>query len=155
MGYIEDLRAVVGTRPLIVVGAVVVIEDDAGRILFQERANGTWGLPGGIMELGESLEETARREVFEETGLSVDGLTLMGLCSGPEFCFRIENGDELCAVTAVYRAKTAFGALEPHDPETRSLAFLDPDHASGVRFRGGTREYLAAFRGGGPRPHPA
>lgn len=69
-GYIMDLREVVGARPLILAGAGVIIVDNEGRILLQHRSdNGDWGIPGGSMELGESFEEAARREVLEETGL--------------------------------------------------------------------------------------
>ena len=73
MGYIEELRAIVEHRPLILVGSVVIITDSAGRMLLQQRRYpyGVWGLPGGLMELGESVEDTTRREVHEETGLRI------------------------------------------------------------------------------------
>jgi 8-oxo-dGTP pyrophosphatase MutT (NUDIX family) len=51
--------------------------------LLQHRKDGNWGLPGGLMERGESLEETAIREVYEETGLTLKCLTLLELFSGP------------------------------------------------------------------------
>ena len=52
------------------VGVGVIILDDSGRILLEKRRdNGMWGLPGGGIEPGESIYETALREVEEETGL--------------------------------------------------------------------------------------
>jgi 8-oxo-dGTP diphosphatase len=61
------------THPLIGVGAVVV--DDRGRVLLVKRGSepmkGHWSLPGGLLELGESLKEGVKREIFEETGLFV------------------------------------------------------------------------------------
>ncbi len=61
------------TRPVVGVGAVVF---DADRVLLVKRANeplkGEWSLPGGAVELGETLEAAVAREVFEETGLAVD-----------------------------------------------------------------------------------
>ena len=70
MGYILDLRKELGHRPLIMSGAGAVIINKDNRILLQKRAdNGFWGLPAGSMELGESFEACARREVMEETGI--------------------------------------------------------------------------------------
>jgi ADP-ribose pyrophosphatase YjhB (NUDIX family) len=59
--------------PLVGVGAVIV--DDQGCVLLVKRANepgkGQWSLPGGLLELGESLHDGVKREIFEETGLIV------------------------------------------------------------------------------------
>ena len=54
-------------------------------MLLQKRYDGGWGLPGGLMELGESLEDTAKREVLEKTGLVIEDLKLLEIFSGPEY----------------------------------------------------------------------
>ena len=51
--------------------AGIVVDDDARILLIQRRDNGHWEPPGGVLELGESFEQGVRREVFEETGVSV------------------------------------------------------------------------------------
>ncbi len=60
-------------RPVLGVGAIIL---DRGRVLLVERGNpplaGYWSLPGGVVELGETLEQAVRREVLEETGLAVE-----------------------------------------------------------------------------------
>lgn len=62
--YIHELRSRVGHWPVIMVGAGVIVLDDAGRILLMHRSdNGAWSIPGGMTEPGETVEETARREV--------------------------------------------------------------------------------------------
>jgi 8-oxo-dGTP pyrophosphatase MutT (NUDIX family) len=72
MSYVRELRSLVGHRPLIIVGAGVLIFDKCDRLLLQLRKdNQQWGLIGGSMEIGESLEETAKREAFVETGLEL------------------------------------------------------------------------------------
>ena len=66
--------------PMVSVGAVIV---DAGRVLLVRRGNepmkGHWTLPGGLLELGESLIEGVKREAKEETGLTVEPVQLIEL----------------------------------------------------------------------------
>ncbi|WP_429472523.1 NUDIX domain-containing protein [Neobacillus sp. B4I6] len=105
MGYIEDLRKIVGNRPLILVGAMVCVIDDQGKILLQKRPEGMWGLPGGLLELGESVEEAGRREVFEETGVEIGQLQLVEIFSGKQYFRKLPNGDEFYPVTIAYVSK--------------------------------------------------
>jgi len=95
VGYVEGLRELVGHRPLLPVAAGVIVRDSAGAILLQRRTDdGRWGIPGGALELGETLEEAARRELREETGLTAGELDLLDVYSGPEFFLRYTNGGE-------------------------------------------------------------
>ena len=82
MGYVMELRKFIGSRPVIVAGAGVILVNEKNEILLQKRAdNGFWDYPAGSMELGESFEECARREVYEETGLVCVGVLIKGLFS--------------------------------------------------------------------------
>lgn len=71
--------------PLLTVDCVVV--DAEGRVLLIERRNapfkGRWALPGGFVDLGESVEDACRRELLEETGVRAGRLTLVGVYSKP------------------------------------------------------------------------
>lgn len=129
MGYIEDLRAVVGHRPLIFVGAVTIIVDEKGRLLLQQRKfpHGAWGITGGLMELGESTEDVARREILEETGLQVDELKLINVYSGPEHYIKAENGDEFYVVTVAYFTEGFRGELIIDKTESLNFGFFYPD----------------------------
>jgi 8-oxo-dGTP pyrophosphatase MutT (NUDIX family) len=127
LGYISELRKLVGHRPLILPGAVVLIFNDEGQLLLQHRSDGGWGLPGGLMELGESLEETARREVKEETGLDIGELKLEGVFSGGEYYLTVANGDELYSVTTVYSTKDCKGELVSDELESIDLQFFSLD----------------------------
>lgn len=104
MNYVKELRELVGQRPLILVGAVALILNEEKEILLQQRneRKKRWGLPGGLMDPGESTEETAIREAFEETGLTIRNLTLFKLYSGEEFFTKADNGDEFYSVTTAY-----------------------------------------------------
>ncbi|MUK90387.1 NUDIX domain-containing protein [Ornithinibacillus sp. L9] len=129
MGYIEELRKIVGHRPLIFVGAVTIIVDDLGRLLLQQRKfpNGMWGITGGLMELGESTEEVAKREVLEETGLIVDDLQLINVYSGPDQYIKAENGDEFYVVTIAYYTKGYKGSLDVDKSESIKFEFFYPN----------------------------
>ncbi|MCU9614982.1 NUDIX hydrolase [Caldibacillus lycopersici] len=126
MGYVEDLRKIVGHRPLILVGAVTIIVDESGRILLQQRTypKEVWGLPGGLMELGESTEETAKREVLEETGLLVENLQLIGVYSGSHHFVRAENGDEFYSVTTAYHTRDFAGEIRIDTTESFKAEFF-------------------------------
>ena len=128
MGYVEELRKIVGHRPLILVGAVTVLIDETGRILLEQRRfpKDSWGLPGGLMELGESTEDVARREVMEETGLTVKDLQLINVYSGPNHFVVAENGDEFFVVTVAYYTKNFEGNLRVDETESISFQFYDP-----------------------------
>ena len=72
MGYVDELRAVIGHRPILMPGIRAVIRDERGAVLLQLRSDfRIWGLPAGGMEIGESVVDTLRREVLEATGLTV------------------------------------------------------------------------------------
>lgn len=125
MEYYKQLRQFVGHHPIILPGAVVILVNDLGKVLLQQRPNETWGLPGGLMDLGESLEDTARREFFEETGLTVGDLALVGVFSGAQYHYTLSNGDEFYAVTTAYMASKATGEIAMETDETRDLQYFD------------------------------
>jgi 8-oxo-dGTP pyrophosphatase MutT (NUDIX family) len=93
-------------------GSVVIALDDANRVVMQLRSDTrTWGFPGGSCELGDSLLETAQRELLEETGLTASSWTFVTMLSGKEFFFIYPNGDQIYNVSAVYIARGISGNL--------------------------------------------
>lgn len=125
MSYVMNLRKLVGTRPLILPGAVVLLVNENNELLLQHRKDGYWGVPGGLMELGESLEDTAKREVKEETGLEVGEMELLDVLSGPDYFLELPNGDEIYSVTAVYLTFESKGMIEIDKTESIDLQYFN------------------------------
>ena len=126
--YILDLRKLVGHRPLLQTAGRVILEDAQGRVLLQRRAdNGLWGYHGGSTELDEVVEETARRELREETGLQAQALELFGIFSGPEMHYVYPNGDEVSVIDHVYRCRHWHGALRAQEEEVSHLRWFCRD----------------------------
>lgn len=123
--YIMDLRTVVGHRPLLQVGASVILEDEKGKILLQLRTdNHCWGYSGGSVELDEKVEDAAKRELFEETGLLAHSLELFGVFSGKELHYTYPNGDEVSNVDIVYICREYSGTLKRQESEVDDLQFF-------------------------------
>jgi ADP-ribose pyrophosphatase YjhB (NUDIX family) len=78
----------------LVVGSSAVVTDDEGRILLQRRGDsGNWALPGGVMDIGETLAQSAIREVKEETGFEVHIDRIIGIYSDPGHVFAYDDGE--------------------------------------------------------------
>ncbi|MBN1876051.1 MAG: NUDIX domain-containing protein [Anaerolineae bacterium] len=128
MPYIQELRALVGHRPLILVGVLVLVFDRHHRLLLQHRTDdNTWDFPGGYMEPGESAEETARREVREETGLEIGEMALFNVFAGKEFFYECPNGDQVFSVSPVYVTNDAQGDLRADGDEGSEVRYFPID----------------------------
>ena len=127
MGYISDVRQYIGHAPLVTPGATVVVMKD-NKILLNLRADtNTWGIPGGALEPGETLEETAARELKEETNLHAERFSLLNVFSGEDFYFKYPNEDETYSVVVLYLANGVAGELKITDGESRELAYFGKD----------------------------
>lgn len=128
MGYIMSLREKVGNTPLVVAVACVLILDEDNRLLLQRRTdNGLWGYPGGSLELGESFEQCARREVLEETGLECLEMELFTTNSGAHMHHFYPNGDEMYAAEVVYLCRKFTGELRVQEEEASEQRFFALD----------------------------
>lgn len=126
LGYVMDLRKQIGTAPIIMVGACVLILNEKTQLLLQHRKdNQSWGLPGGAMELGESLEEVATREMEEETGLIPARLELLKTFSGKDFYYKYPHGDEVYNVVTAFICNNYKGSIKFDETEAVDIRFFD------------------------------
>ncbi len=128
MEYFKYIRQYVGSRPIILPGSVVIIINELNEVLLQLRHDESWGLPGGLMDLGESFEEVAKREVFEETGLTIENLKLLNVHSGSNYYLKAPNGDELYSATAVYYTKDFNGTIKIDYSESKDMKYFALDN---------------------------
>jgi ADP-ribose pyrophosphatase YjhB (NUDIX family) len=127
MSYLHWLRSRVGHRKIFLAYASVILKDKQGAVLLQRRTDfNFWGLPGGVLELGEDLPTCARRELREETGLVAGPLRLVGLYTDPRYDLIYPNGDQVQQFTACFEGTLAGGAMQPDGVETSSQQFFRP-----------------------------
>ena len=125
MGYIMNLRKHIGHDPLIGVGATTLVFNEQNELLLNLRADtNTWGIPGGSMELYETIEETAIRELKEEAGIHADQLELVTVLSGRDYYFEYPNGDKLCTVIVLFKVLDYTGTIKVSDHESKALKFF-------------------------------
>ena len=119
----RDYERALGVRPSV----SAVIFDRRGRLLLQQRSDGgQWGLPGGSVEIGESLADAVRREVAEETGLAVAVRRLVGVYSAPRLqVVRYPDGNVWHYVNVCFECAVRRGALRTCD-ETLALEYFTP-----------------------------
>ncbi|WP_018545063.1 NUDIX domain-containing protein [Streptomyces sp. LaPpAH-108] len=107
-------------------GASVVVVDDTGRILLQRRAdNGMWALPGGAMNIGESLPDCAIRETREETGYDVELTGIVGTYTNPGHVFAYDDGEVRQEFSVCFLARPTGGVLAVSD-ESTDVRWFDP-----------------------------
>jgi 8-oxo-dGTP pyrophosphatase MutT (NUDIX family) len=136
VGYVEGLRRKIGHDPIIMMCAGCAVFDDEERLLLQQRgdAGGPWGVPGGALELGETVEAAAVRETFEESGLHVRPDALLGVYTGEAHTYA--NGDVVHTVAVVLTATAVEGELTQDGIETVGLGWFPLDDLPSPIFAG-------------------
>ena len=125
MGYISDIRKLTGHSPIMMTAAMCILYDREKGLLLEKRSDdGTWCVPGGGLELGETLEQALRREVREETSLEIADPVLFDVQAGVHMVY--PNGDEVYYTDVVYIVEKYTGTPEP-DRESTELTWFPLD----------------------------
>lgn len=125
--YISSVRKYVGHNMLMLAGAGVFVHRDGKLLLQRRKDDNTWGDHGGCIEIGETFEDTARREMWEETGLTPGKLELIGIFSGPDRFHTYPNGDQAYMLGVYYLCEDYTGTPLSRTDETTDLQWFALD----------------------------
>lgn len=127
MDYVTYIRSLVGNNKIMMNAAACIVINDKDEILLQLRGDDHfWGLPGGIMEMGERPEESARREVFEETGYEVELVKYLG--DYHNFDKHWPGGDSAHIICFIFVGTITGGTMSIDMDETLDLKWYSYDN---------------------------
>lgn len=130
--YLNDPHAPQATS--IIPAASAVVPDAQGRILLHRRTdNGLWALPGGAMNIGESISETVVREVKEETGLDVQPDSIIGIYTNPNHIIAFSDGEVRQEFSLCFSCTISGGALRVSE-ESDAVAFFSPQETARLKI---------------------
>jgi 8-oxo-dGTP pyrophosphatase MutT (NUDIX family) len=141
--YFDDPRA---PKANSMVPSANVIVSDRDRILMIRRSdNGNWAVPGGAMDLGESIVETGVRETFEETGIRCEVTGLVGIYTDPRHVIHYTSNDEVRQeFSIVFTARYVSGEPTPSD-ESWEVVWVPRDEVHGLQMDRSMRHRIDAY----------
>jgi ADP-ribose pyrophosphatase YjhB (NUDIX family) len=123
--YIKTLRGMIGTTKIIIPGVRALILNEQGELLLEkQRLFGSWALPHGCVDLGESALGALVREVKEETGLDVLRAQAFGMYTDPKYSVTYPNGDQVQTFTITFLVREWSGTLRADGDEVTELGFF-------------------------------
>ena len=130
--HYQKLRNQIGSGLLLIPSVAALIRDSSGAILLQQKSDGSWSLPAGAIEPGESPSEALTREVFEETGFVVEEAKMIGAFGGSDFRHTYPNGDQVEYTVLLYECIASQASNPLLDRETVSLQFFSEERFPGL-----------------------
>ena len=128
--YLDDPDAPQANSIVVATSAYVI--DDRGRILMILRTdNGLWSLPGGGMEIGETVTACVARETKEETGLDITVTGVVGIFTNPTHVVAYPDGEVRQQFSICLRGRVVAGELTTSD-ESREVHWVEPDRVAGL-----------------------
>jgi ADP-ribose pyrophosphatase YjhB (NUDIX family) len=118
----------------LVVATSAVVTDHGGRILLQRRTDsGNWAMPGGGMEMNESLTDSVIREVKEESGFDIEVTGIVGTYTDPRHIIAYTDGEVRRQFNICYTARITGGELTISN-ESTEIRFVAPSEISSLQM---------------------
>lgn len=138
----------------LVPSANAVVTNDRGQILLIRRTdNDNWSLPGGAMDLGETIADAAVREVEEETGIRCKITGLLGIYTNPAHVVQYtSDGEARQEFTIVLTAEVVSGAPRTSD-ESSQVEWIDPTQIDAYDMHPSMRQRIERFRDDATEPY--
>ena len=144
-GYVKWIRSHIGNQLIYLVYSTAFVFNEKGHLLVQERYDFDWlSVPGGAMEIDESLLDCVRRETFEETGVDCTVERFVGIFSHPNYNLVYPNGDQVQCFTAAFVCHAKTENIQVDGQETLQAAFRPVDEVRD-RFPLMYKDMLAAI----------
>lgn len=132
--------------------ASAVVTNERGEILLQRRSdNDLWSIPGGAMEPGETIRQTAIREVREETGIEVETKRLVGIYSDPNHVVEYSDGEVRQQFSVCFACEPVGGELSTSD-ESLEVGYFPPEAIEGMNMHPSIRRRVSDYLAGDPTP---
>ena len=123
--------------------------DEQGRLLLIHKIdNDYWALPGGGMDLGESIAEAAVRETLEETGIEIEVTGLVGIYTDPGHVMAYDDGEVRQEFSVCFHARPVGGSAREDGSETKAVQWVDVERVNELPVHESMRQRIAdALRG--------
>lgn len=149
--YLNDPNAPAANS--LVPSVTAIVTNDAGELLLVHKTdNDLWALPGGGMDVGESVSDAVIREVKEETGLDVEVTGLVGVYTNPGHVMAYDDGEVRQQFSLCFTTRLLGGEIRTSS-ETSEVEFLPVDRIDDLKIHPSMRLRIQHWQDGRSAPY--